>query len=102
MHIYIYIFSIDNYIQVMTHRIYSFPLGAEREQIHTQFTEEVPLTDQPARSQGPSWGWGWGSSSNHDSHTVAYWGGGRAGDNTRGPSLLCLGWGRTGHAPWLG
>lgn len=38
----IYIFSIDNYIQVMKHRIYNFPLRAEEKQIHTQFTEEVP------------------------------------------------------------
>ena len=39
--IYIYI-SIDNYIQVMKHRIYNFPLREEEKQIHTQFTEEVP------------------------------------------------------------
>lgn len=30
----IYIFSIDNYIQVMKHRIYNFPLRAEEKQIH--------------------------------------------------------------------
>lgn len=38
--VYIYnIFSIDNYIQVMKHRIYNFPLMVEEKQIHTQFTE---------------------------------------------------------------
>lgn len=44
----------------MKHRIYSFPLRAEEKQIHTQFTEEVPLRAQPDRRQGPSWGWGVG------------------------------------------
>lgn len=31
----------NNYIQVMKHRIYSFPLMAKGRQIHKQFTEEV-------------------------------------------------------------
>lgn len=60
--IYIIHFSIDNYIQVMKHRIYSFPPRAEEKQIHTQFTEEVPLRAQPDRSRGPPGGEGAGSS----------------------------------------
>lgn len=57
IHIYAYIYNtfFRYYIQVMKHRIYSFPLRAEEKQIHTQFTEEVPLRAQPDRSQGPSW-----------------------------------------------
>lgn len=97
--IYIYIFSIDNYIQVMTHRIYSFPLGTEGKQIHTQFTEEVPLRDQPDRSQGPSCGWGWDSSRNHDSYTVAYCGG-WAGDDAKGQA--CSAWAGGRQAMFLG
>lgn len=65
VYIYICIYIIhffDNYIQVMKHRIYSFPLRAEEKQIHTQFTEEVPLRAQPDRSRGPPGCEGAGSS----------------------------------------
>lgn len=86
----------------MKHRIYSFPLRAEEKQIHTQFTEEVPLRAQPDRRQGPSWGWGGGggSSRSHNSHTVAYLaycGGQASADAGGGANLLCLGW-VGGHA----
>lgn len=47
-YIYVHIYNIyfNNYIQVMTHRIYSFPPMAKGRQIHKQFTEEV-LWAQP-------------------------------------------------------
>lgn len=84
----------------MKHRIYSFPPRAEEKQIHTQFTEEVPLRAQPDRRQGPSWGWGWGGSSrSHNSHTVAYRGEQTSADAGGGANLLCLGW--VGRPCWL-
>lgn len=62
----------------MKHRIYSFPLRAEEKQIHTQFTEEVPLRAQPDRRQGPSWGWGWGwQQQSQQSHSCLSWGAGQ-------------------------
>lgn len=51
-YIYVHIYNIyfNNYIQVMKHRIYSFPRTAKGKQIHKQFTEGV-LGAQATRAE---------------------------------------------------
>lgn len=100
MCIYIYIFSIDNYIQVMKHRIYSFPLRAEEKQIHT--VHRGSTIKRPARQEPrPLVGEGVGQQQKSpQSHCCLLWGGGQVTMRGVGakPALPGLGVG----APWLG